>query len=84
MKIEIYQTGQPVSMRIPSWLIYNPLTARIVCAVLEKKTPEAVDSLSPRAVKIILQELKRIREQQGSWVLVEVDTAEGKRVTVSL
>lgn len=77
MNIHITAEGHDFGISVPDRLIFNKFLLR---AALKGSIPEI-----PRgADKRLLAELKRIRRLRGSWVLVEVQSADGEQVTVTV
>lgn len=84
MKIHIRNGQQEHSIHVPTTLLLNPVTAKLAGKTAQKYAGKAMEVLSPQAMGAIFAELKRIQKTHGSWVLVEVSSASGKEVTISL
>ena len=80
MKIQIGKNGKDITLRLPTGLILNRF---VIHKALEKAGGEEA-GLSREDTARLLDEISRIREKQGSWLLVEVDSADGEHVEVVL
>lgn len=82
MKIEVHAQQKNISISIPTKMIFNRFALRTVT----KHIPvgESTMELSSEAASKLVRELDRIRKQRGSWVLVEVDSAGGEHVTITI
>lgn len=84
MKIRIQNGEQEHSIQVPNALLLNPVTARIAGKAAEKYAGKAMKAIPPQAMGAIFAELKRIRKRHGSWVLVEVHSANGEHIQIIL
>ncbi len=96
MKIQITGQGHNIRIPIPTGLIFNRLSVflwlkcmrRQSADSLLERAEEKADSffvnLPDEAVHQVASELMRARKKHGSWNLVEVESASGERVLISL
>lgn len=84
MKIKITGGGRDLGFTIPNALVLNGITARIACAAARKHAPEAGNTISADTIGKIFAELNRIKKKNGEWVLVEVKSAAGEQVEISI
>ncbi len=84
MKISIKGSGREKHISLPNSLMFNQGTGWLAGTMGKKLAPEAVEGISPQAVKAILAELQRVKKRHGEWTLVEVESANGETVTITL
>lgn len=81
MRILIHEKNEPVmKLPIPTGLFLNPLTAGLVLRSLQK---EGV-SIPHKLAGPFVRELNRFRRSHPNWVLVEVESADGSYVRITL
>lgn len=81
MKVRITGGEKNLRIDIPDWLLFGRLTLWLAARVGGKYAPEGI---SPEQMKILLEELRKVKKKHGSWVLVEVNSADGEQVKVEL
>lgn len=84
MKIQIEGGGRDFSIVLPDGLMFNRATLWLANSVGRKYAPEAMAGISPEAMEALFAELKRIKKKHGSWELVEVRSADGECVKITL
>lgn len=89
MKIIIQDGEHDVNLTIPTGLIFNKPVAWLGLRAGRKylksgNTGVSLDDISEEAVYRLVEELNRIKHRYGSWNLVEVQSADGERVLVTL
>ena len=84
MKIQIQGGDRDFTLRIPTALIFSRFTAGLICQASYKYAPDAVANISPDNLKALLTEMGRIRKKYGPWDLVEVESADGTHIKVTL
>ena len=79
MKIIINrETGHGINLRLPTGLLLNGLTAKIVCGFLNDNGV----SIPHSQMNVLFRELERYRKKHPDWKLVEVDSADGEHVEI--
>lgn len=84
MRISVKTEEVSLSIPIPDWLLFGPLGAKTAASALKKYTPEVGQRLTEEALHTLLGALKKARDTYGTWDLVEVFTADGVRVKITL
>lgn len=84
MKIQIKGGQRDFCIALPTGLIFNRFTLWLANSVGRKHAPEAMAGISPEAMEALFMELKRIKKKYGTWNLVEVQSADGERVKITL
>lgn len=84
MKVQIREDGHQFSLALPTGLVCSKLVARLANSAGRKYAPDAMENISPEALEVLFAELRRIKKKYGSWLLVEVDSADGEHVSVEL
>lgn len=84
MKIHIKSKDQNLRIRIPTCLAFSPLVARLGCHYGLQYAGEAMKDISPEALKALFAEFRRIKKIHGSWNLVDIESAAGDLVKVTL
>ncbi len=95
MKIIVTGNGQNINLNLPTNLILSPAIAWVAdkaCGAISneriaKVSGHAVETMSelPQdAVAKLFAELRRIKKKYGTWELVEVTSADGEYVKITL
>ena len=84
MRIQVTSSENVVDIPIPTALIFNDLTALIGCSAIRKYSPPGVQNLSHRQISVLFAEFRRIKRKYGSWVLVDIQSADGQTVQITL
>ena len=84
MKIHIKSENQNLRFRIPTGLIFSPLVARLGCRYGLQYAGDAMKDISPEALIALFAEFRRIKKKHGSWELVDIESADGGLVKVTL
>ena len=82
MKIKIRSENHRISLRLPTGLLLNRFTARIAASALNQDRDESY--ITPDQMYLLFQRLKEIRQDFRGLTLVEVDSAEGDVVRITL
>lgn len=80
MKIRITEGGHDFGLALPTRLVFNGFVIRMA---LQCAGPEG-RKLPPGAVKKIVAEVNRVKQKYGHWDLVEVQSAGGEYVKITL
>ena len=83
MKIRIRADSCRLHLRIPDTLLYNTLT----CTVIEKTMQENTDiawSMDKETAKEVMRLLKHFSKEYKGLTIVDVETADGEIVQITL
>lgn len=80
MKIELKSGGHRILLLLPSRLIFSRLTVRIAEKYLQKK--DIV--FPPGAAKEFVLTVRKCRKYHKKLVLVDVESADGEKVKITL
>lgn len=80
MKIQIRNGDREQVITLPTRMVLN----RFVLQLALKNRKMDLNGFSADAASAVLAELERVKARYGSWELVEVDSADGERVTITL
>lgn len=84
MKISIQAEGHNINLRLPTRMIFSKTVARIVNFSGRKYAGEGMDSITPEQMDALFAEFRRIKKMHGSWELVDVESADGEKVNITL
>jgi len=82
MRIVIHSHGHRINLRLPTGWLLNRLTARIAAKAINGDRDEPI--LGEESLYALLQGMKKIRRDYRGLTLVEVDSAEGDQVRITL
>ena len=82
MKIQINSSGYEFSISLPTKLIFSKFVIRMV--LKDRRAAAGLENLPPEAAERIVAELRNIKDTYGSWELVEVCSADGENVKITL
>lgn len=80
MKIQVRDGGHNFTLALPTRLAFN----RFVIRMALKSAGSECRELPPEAAKKIAAEINRVKRKYGRWDLVEVQSADGEYVKVTL
>lgn len=80
MKVQIRKGDHEQVIHLPTKMLLNKFVLRM--AFKNRKTN--LNGISAEAADVILAELEKVKAKYGSWDLVEVDSADGEKVTITL
>lgn len=83
MKITITDQLGSKSFSLPNSLLLNRVTARIAVSSAARYHPVS-STISQRAMETLFDQVKACQKQYGSWVLVEVRSADGRNIEITL
>ena len=76
-----------VRLLLPTWLIFNDLTAIIGAKQINKhitvKNKEQA-ALTPADIRKLVKEVRRLKRKYPGWTLIDVESADGSKVKVKL
>ena len=84
MKIQIQGGDRDFTLRLPTLLLFSRVSAGLICRASYKYAPDAVANIQPDDLKALLTEMGRIRKKYGRWDLVEVESADGTHIKITL
>ncbi len=84
MRIQIKGGDRNFSIRIPNWLLANPVSVSIAKGAVKKYAPEKANLLTLKNLSPLAAEIKRIKKRYGTWTLVEVQSADGEEITITI
>lgn len=82
MKIIVTTPEHDIRIGLPTGLIFNRGSAALAQYMAKKYSPEV--NLPDGALSTLCAELRRIKKQHGAWTLVEVESASGEHVKITL
>ena len=80
MRIIVRDKDTHLNLPIPTRLVFNGLTAGLLCWGLEKHGTH----VSRKQLMVFVKELHRFPRRQNRWTLVEVEGHEGEQVKITL
>ncbi len=96
MKIRVYVPSKggkkadkdtKITLMLPSFLVFNGLTARIVSSLLKKAKKKGSDLpvLIPASVfRRLFRAIRRAKRRHPDWALVDLKTQDGTKVFLKL
>lgn len=84
MKILISDGEHNIRLWLPTGMIFSKPGIRLAIGAAQIYAPEAMENISPEAAIALCDELKRIRKKYGSWELVEIRSADGEHIRITL
>lgn len=82
MKIIVKGNGQNISLSLPTKLIFSKRVLKLV--LKNNRHVSKLEKIPPHAVEALVDELRRVKKKYGTWELVEVDSADGEYVKITL
>lgn len=80
MRIIVRDKDSHLNIPIPTRLVFNGLTAGLLCRGLEKHGTH----MTRKQLMVFVKELRRFRRRHPRWTLVEVEGHEGEQVKITL
>ena len=84
MKIRIRSDEVNLNLWLPTGLVFSKPMALLGGTVGRKYAGDAMKNLSAKDLDRLFAEFRRIKKKYGAWDLVEVESAEGDIVRVTL
>ena len=84
MKIIVKTPEHDIRLGIPTALIFSQGSAWLANKLGRKYAPEAMMNIPPEAIPALCAELRRIKKKYGPYELVEVESASGEHVKITL
>ena len=83
MNIHIQWSGHNIRLALPTSLVFHRRILRFALGNIRMDGVTA-NGLSRQQTDTLSAEIRRIKKKHGTWTLVEVESADGERVTVTL
>lgn len=83
MKIHICSQKHKLRLYFPTWMITSKSMVKLWLRVSKKYSSEVPD-IPPHAIDALCDEMKRIKKTYGTWELVDVQSAGGEQVKITL
>ncbi len=83
MRIKVQAEGRHIYVPIPSWLLFNSLSAYL-CHRFAASHINAVSGLTYEQLRVLFHMLKRSRKKLNGTPLVDVESGNGDKVQVYL
>ena len=84
MKIQVKAEGRDIKIFLPTNLVFSRGTAWLANHAGRVYAEDALKDIPPEALEALFAEIRRIKRRYGSWELVEVRSADGEVVNVTL
>jgi hypothetical protein len=89
MKITVDSEEKRFNLRLPSFLIFNPIVATFcggkkVDSIIKSKVGDIGVHFSSKDARKLFREINRARRKFKDWYIVEVDDSKGETVRVKL
>ena len=84
MRILLRRNNRGILLMLPTRLVFGRYGIRMACRLAGKYAPEAMRQVPVEALEAICLEIGRIRRKYGRWNLVEVITADGEYISITL
>lgn len=82
MKIIVHNQENNISLRLPGWLVYGRISARIAIAAITKYAPDC--GIPPEMLGQLLTSLRDFAHAHPGWLLVDITTHKGDIVKITL
>lgn len=83
MKIQIREAERNFYLNLPTNLIFSRLVLRLALKH-SSINGRKIDGLTAEAADALSAEIRRIKKRHGTWELVEVRSADGETVKITL
>jgi hypothetical protein len=99
MRIKVKGDGHNINIPIPTGLIFSKASVKIYLKLAkrcsgrameymsserEEKVENFLDNMPDEAILAVCAEIMRIKRKHGHWDLVEVKTADGEHIQITL
>lgn len=84
MKIIVRSQEHDIRLGIPTSWIFSRGSAFLAEKLGRKYAPESMVDIPPDAIPILCAELRKIKKKYGTYELVEMETAGGEYVKITL
>ena len=84
MRIRVKSENTSINLVLPTNWIFNKGTVWLARRFGVKYAAESMKNVPPEALDRLFRELRRIKRTRGRWELVEVRSADGDEVQITL
>ena len=84
MKIRVHGDDANVNLILPTNLVFGNIVVKLVNTVGRRYAGEALEKIPPEALERLFAEMRRIKKKHGSWELVDIESADGSIVHITL
>lgn len=84
MRIRICSDETNLNLWLPTGLIFSKSVALLGGTVGKKYAGDAMKNLSAKDLDRLFAEFRRIKKKHGSWELVDIESADGEIVRITL
>ena len=84
MRIKVKDEDTNINLLLPTNLIFSKGTVWLANHFGRKYAGDAMKGIPPEALDAVFTELRRIKRRYGHWTLVEVRSADGSGVEITL
>ena len=89
MKIAIRSDTKSLTIRIPSFLLFNPITAtlcgsRIIRSIMKDDKNKDDIRITAKDARKLFREINRARRKHKDWYIVDVADGDGESVKIKL
>jgi hypothetical protein len=84
MRIKVRSQDTNVNIPLPTNLVFSKGTVRLANRFGRKYAGDAMKDIPPEALDRLFGEFRWIKRQYGHWTLVEVRSANGEEVVITL
>ena len=84
MKIIVKSGEHDIRLGIPTALIFSKGSTFLAEKLGRKYSPESMVDIPPEAIPALCAELRKIKKKYGTYELVEVESADGRYVKITL
>lgn len=85
MKIKVNESGgKGFSLSLPTRMIFSPKLLQFAIRTGRKHADAGIPDIPPETVKSLCAEVKRIKKKSGTWTLVDIESADGDLVQITL
>ena len=84
MRIRINSGEQNISLLLPTNLIFSGAAAHLLAFAGNFMAEEVQEHIPMDKIGPIFRELRRIKKKYGSFELVDVETADGQKIKITL
>ena len=84
MRIKVRSQDTNINIPLPTNLVFSKGTVWLANRFGRKYAGDAMKDIPPEALDRLFGEFRRIKRQYGHWTLVEVRSANGEEVEITL